>query len=263
MLNTFFRSSIYVIIFIFYYMFYLGGVHAVHQTLVRYPRHVKMVWLMHQSQHAAVFEASCREHGVKLAYCDKRQLDLWMPDVQHQGVAAAYEQLPSLGLEDLCTQAFQRTNQPLFLMLDHIQDPQNLGACLRSAAAFGVDGVIVPKDRAVGITPTVLKVAVGAAAIVPVVRVNNLARAMRQLKDLGCWFYGTAESASECLSSADVSVPLVWVMGNESKGLSKNVMDTCDALYAIETGAFSTLNISVSTGIVLHATATKRQSLSK
>ena len=240
-------------------MDYLGGVHAVRQLLSRYPKHVKAVWLLERSQHASLFSSACREAGVQFNFASKGDLDARLPGVCHQGVIAEYSQLPTVGLDDLCSYSLQKSSPPCLLMLDRIQDPQNLGACLRSAAVFGVDGVIIPKDRAVGLTPTVLKVAVGAAAIVPVVRVANLTRAMRMLKERGFWLYGTAESARQSISEADVSVPIVWVMGNESTGLGHQVEQHCDMMYRIETSGFSTLNIATSTGIVLHSTFAQRR----
>ena len=237
---------------------YLGGVHAVKTMFERYPRHIKGFWLAKGSKHTDWFVEMAKQHGIELQYCDKPTLDQWLPGVNHQGVAVLCRQLPSLGLSDLLDQCFKREGAPLLLVLDCIQDPQNLGACLRSAAAFGVDGVIIPKDRAVGVTPTVIKVAAGGAAIVPVVRVTNLARSMRQLKERGVWLYGTSEYAGEGVASADVRLPVAWVMGNERKGLSRTVMQQCDALYSIETSGFSTLNIATSTGICLYYTHLNR-----
>ena len=235
-------------------MDYLGGVHAVKALVERYPRHVKAIWLTKDHQHAAWFLEKAQCHGIPVSYCLRSRLDEWLPGVTHQGVAAHYHQLPSLGLDDLIAQCFKRTRRPLLLALDRIQDPQNLGACIRSAAVFGVDGILIPKDRAVGLTPAVLKVAVGAAAIVPVVRVSNLSRALRRLKEDGFWCYGTSEYAQETVSSADVNRPVVWVMGNETKGLSRNVLDHCDQVFSIETSGFSTLNIATSASICLYAT---------
>lgn len=239
-------------------MDYLGGVHAVKQLLSRYPKHVKIIRLIQRSQHENWFSSVCRQNDVPLSYVTKSDLDDLLPDIRHQGVVAGYSQLPTLGLEDLCLQSLQRSKTPCLLMLDRIQDPQNLGACLRSAAVFGVDGVIIPKDRAVGITPTVLKVAVGAAAMVPVVRVPNLTRAMRLLKEQGFWLYGTAETADQTIAQADVNVPVVWVMGNESKGLGHQVEQHCDVMYRIDTTGFSTLNIATSAGIILYSTFAQR-----
>ena len=134
---------------------------------------------------------------------------------------------------------------------------------LAGGPAFAVDGIIIPKDKAVGLTPTVVKVSVGAAATVPVVAVTNLSRALRTLKESGFWVYGTSERGEQCITAADVSVPTAWVMGNEMKGISANVEKHCDALYRISTSGFSTLNIATSASICLYQTfnmrhATKR-----
>lgn len=239
--------------------YFLGGVHSVKQMLMCYPKHIKRLYLLRGNQHQSWFLSESKRIGIPLELCVKAQIDAMLPDVNHQGVLAMYEQLPSLGLEELVLRAFKNKVHPIFLILDRIQDPQNLGACLRSAACFGVDGIIIPKDNAVGLTPTVLKIAVGAGALVPVVRVTNLVRSMRYLKDQGFWLYGTAERADHGVTEADVNVPMAWVMGSETKGLSTLVLKHCDALYSIDTEAFSTLNIATSTAICLYQTFVKRR----
>ena len=237
---------------------FLGGVHSVKKMLECYPKHVKRLFMVRGNQHQQWFVAESKRLGIVLEFCTKEQLDLWVSGVNHQGIAAAYEQLPSLGLEDLVGRCQKREGPPVLLILDRIQDPQNLGACIRSAACFGVDGIIIPKDNAAGLTPTVLKIAVGACALVPVVRVTNLVRAMQYLKKNGFWLYGTAEKAKDSIVNCDVDLPIAWVMGNETKGLSSLVMKHCDVLYSIDTAGFSTLNIATSTGICLYQTFSKR-----
>ncbi len=148
---------------------------------------------------------------------------------------------------------------PLLLVLDGVQDPHNLGACMRSADAFGVHAIIVPKDRAVGVNATVAKVASGAADTVPVIAVTNLARTLRALKERGVWLIGADSEATESLFDADLTGPIAWVMGAEGSGLRRLTRELCDRIVGIPlTGIVSSLNVSVATGICLYATRQQR-----
>ncbi|HHO68213.1 MAG TPA: 23S rRNA (guanosine(2251)-2'-O)-methyltransferase RlmB, partial [Gammaproteobacteria bacterium] len=138
------------------------------------------------------------------------------------------------------------------LVLDGVQDPHNLGACLRSADAAGVHAVIVPRDRAAPLNGAARKVACGAADAVPLVRVTNLARTLRGLRDAGIWIYGAAGDAPQTLYEADLSGPLALVLGGEGKGLRRLTREHCDGLIAIPmAGSVSSLNVSVAAGICL------------
>lgn len=152
-------------------------------------------------------------------------------------------------LEDLLS----KTKNPLVLILDCIQDPHNLGACLRSANGAGVDAVIMPKDRAVPVTGTAISVSCGGATHTPIFRVGNLARTMDQLKDLGLRIAGTSDhKGTENLYSADISGPLALVMGSEAKGMRQLTMKNCDLLLSIPMAGFvECLNVSVATGVCL------------
>ena len=137
-------------------------------------------------------------------------------------------------------------------MLDHVQDPHNLGACVRTAAAAGCDAVVVSRDQAVGITPTVLKVSAGAAATMPFYQVVNLTRTLQQLKASGAWVYGAAGEAEGSLFEADFSDSTVLVLGSEGDGLRSLVRKQCDMLFKIPmNGQVESLNVSVATGICL------------
>jgi 23S rRNA (guanosine2251-2'-O)-methyltransferase len=155
------------------------------------------------------------------------------------------------------------TEPPLLLVLDGIQDPHNLGACLRSADAFGVHAVIAPKDRAVGITATVEKVACGAAETVPYITVTNLARTLRELKEQGIWVVGAAGEAKQNLHSFKHTGALAFVLGAEGEGLRRLTMETCDELVRIPMlGSVESLNVSVSTGICLFEARRQRAAVS-
>jgi len=146
------------------------------------------------------------------------------------------------------------------LILDGVTDPQNLGACLRSADAFGAQAVVVPKDRAVGINATVAKAASGAADTVPVITVTNLARSLRELKARGVWILGADPGGEENLFHADLSGSLAWVLGAEGTGLRRLSRDLCDRLVSIPLcGNVESLNVSVAAGVCLFATRQQRQ----
>jgi 23S rRNA (guanosine2251-2'-O)-methyltransferase len=147
----------------------------------------------------------------------------------------------------------------LLLVLDGVQDPHNLGACLRVADAFGVHAVIAPKDRAVGMTPVVAKVASGAAEAVPYITVTNLARTMRELKEIGIWIVGADEGASAGLYTTKLRGPLAWVFGAEGEGMRRLTREHCDELVRIPMiGTVESLNVSVASGVCLSETIRQR-----
>ncbi len=152
--------------------------------------------------------------------------------------------------------------QPFLLVLDGIQDPHNLGACLRTADAAGVHAVIAPKDRAAPLTPTVRTIASGGAEHVPFVVVTNLARTLKELKKLGIWLVGTSDRAKQILYDVDLTGPLALVMGAEGKGLRRLTQETCDFLASIPMfGAVECLNVSVATGVCLFEAVRQRKKL--
>jgi len=155
------------------------------------------------------------------------------------------------------------TTPPLLLILDNVQDPHNLGACLRTADGAGANAVIVPKDRSVRLTPTVQLVACGAAEKVPLVMVTNLARVIDQIKDAGLWVVGTSDQAAQPLYALDLSGPLALVMGSEGKGLRRLTAEKCDFLASIPMqGSVESLNVSVAAGVCLYEAVRQRQAKS-
>ena len=168
------------------------------------------------------------------------------------------ESAPALDLAD-CLRAIH--DQTLLLVLDGVQDPHNLGACLRSADASGVDAVIIPRDRSVKLNPTVRKVAAGAAESVPLLEVTNLARCLEQLKQAGVWVYGSSEHADESLYDHDYRGPVALVLGAEGSGLRRLTMESCDHLISLPMrGQVESLNVSVAAGICLYEIQRKRSS---
>ncbi|MEO5765615.1 MAG: 23S rRNA (guanosine(2251)-2'-O)-methyltransferase RlmB, partial [Casimicrobiaceae bacterium] len=163
--------------------------------------------------------------------------------------------LPHVTLDDVLEQPAE---PPLLLVLDGVTDPHNLGACMRSADAFGAQAVIVPKDRAVGLNATVAKAASGAADTVPLIAVTNLARALRDMKERGVWIVG-GDAGGERLYDADLTGPIAWVLGAEGSGLRRLTRESCDRIVGIPlVGSVASLNVSVATGICLYATRRAR-----
>lgn len=149
---------------------------------------------------------------------------------------------------------------PFLLILDGVQDPHNLGACLRSADGAGVQAVIIPKDRSVSLTDTVCQVASGAAESVPLIQVTNLARSLRQLKKRNIWLVGTADQAEQSIYEVDLKGPLAIIMGSEGKGLRRLTREECDFLAKLPMhGKVESLNVSVSTGICLYEAVRQRK----
>jgi 23S rRNA (guanosine2251-2'-O)-methyltransferase len=197
-------------------------------------------------------------HGVRIITVDAQRLDGLTGNARHQGVAARV--LATKVRHDL-DEVVENINGPaLLLVLDGVQDPHNLGACLRVADAFGVHAVVAPKDRAVGITPVVSKVASGAAETVPYIAVTNLARALRELKERGIWIVGADEAATTNLYDAKLSGALAWVFGAEGEGMRRLTREHCDELVRIPmSGIVESLNVSVASGVCLGETMRQRR----
>jgi 23S rRNA (guanosine2251-2'-O)-methyltransferase len=176
---------------------------------------------------------------------------------RHQGVVATVDDaLPRQELDDVLSKLAE---PPLLLVLDGVTDPHNLGACLRSADAFGAQAVIVPKDRAVGLTATVAKAASGAVDAVPLVSVTNLVRSLGDMKGRGIWILGAEAGGGESLFDADLSGPIAWVLGAEGSGMRRLTREACDRVVSIPmVGAVASLNVSVAAGVCLFATRRQR-----
>lgn len=177
----------------------------------------------------------------------------------HQGIVALLAAYNYVEFEDVLART-QRAGIPSFLLLlDQIQDPHNLGAMLRSAECAGVQGVILTKHKASGITPAAIKVSAGATAHLPVCRVTNLSTAIDELKQAGMWIIGTSDKATERYTDVDLTIPIAIVIGNEEKGLRRLVAEKCDRLVSIPLhGKISSLNASVAAGILLFETCRQR-----
>ena len=197
--------------------------------------------------------------GIEPEKVDRKRLDRLSDSNNHQGIVIEIDMPTELSESDLKTAIENLTETALFLVLDNVQDPHNLGACLRTADATGVHGVIITKDNATGITPTVCKVASGAAETVPVYQVTNLARTLRGLKDQGLWIIGAAGETTQTLYKTDLTAPIALVIGTEGKGLRRLTKEQCDLLVSIPMcGQVDSLNLSVATGVFLYEAVRQR-----
>jgi 23S rRNA (guanosine2251-2'-O)-methyltransferase len=236
----------------------LFGFHAVTARLRQRPEAVHALYVLAGRRDTRmrdlVERAEC--HGVAIHAVDQPRLDALSGHARHQGVVALVDDaLPHVTLDDVLASPIEA---PLLLILDGVTDPHNLGACLRSADAFGALAVVVPKDRAVGVNATVAKAASGAADTVPVIAVTNLARAMRELKERDVWLVG-ADAGGEALHEADLRGPMAWVLGAEGAGFRRLTRESCDRIVGIPlVGSVASLNVSVAAGICLYASRAAR-----
>ena len=239
---------------------YLIGFHAVAARLSQRAESVQAIYITaarHDRRAREIVELA-QTLGIDVHAVDDARLAQLADGEVHQGVVAQVqgEELRQT-LEEILDAL---TTPPLLLLLDGVTDPHNLGACLRSADAFGVDAVIIPKDRAVGVNATVAKVASGAVETVPVITVTNLARTMRDLKERGVWLIGADAEGKESLFDADLSGPIGWVLGGEGSGLRRLTRELCDRSVGIPLmGSVASLNVSVAAGICLFATRQQRR----
>ncbi len=236
----------------------LHGFHAVTARLRQRPDSVRALYVADAKQGPRMRDLLARASGAgrPVHTADAQRLrDLAGTD-HHQGVVAIVDAAET---ELTLDRVVETAREPLLLLvLDGVTDPHNLGACLRSADAFGAHAVIVPKDRAVGVNATVAKAASGAADTVPVITVTNLARALRDLKDRGVWILG-ADTGGESLFEADVTGPVAWVLGAEGAGLRRLTRELCDRIVGIPlAGTVESLNVSVAAGICLFASRRAR-----
>jgi 23S rRNA (guanosine2251-2'-O)-methyltransferase len=236
------------------------GMHAVRVMLERHADRVLTVRLAEQRDdpRARAIEELARRHQRPVQRVDAHSLRQQLGDVAHQGVAAEITPLPAWSEDELLA-ALQVARAPSLLALDGVQDPHNLGACLRTADACGALAVIVPRDRAAQLTPTVRKVAAGAAETTPVVTVTNLVRTLKLLKDAGLWIVGADAEAPKPARDVDLRGPIVLVLGAEGTGLRHLTRQNCDFLVSLpQRGAVESLNVSVAAAMLLYEALRQR-----
>ncbi len=229
------------------------GLHAVEALLRHHPKRVKQVWLAEGrgDPRVQVLIELAAQARVSVGQCERREMDAWVEGV-HQGVVAEVSPSQVWGEAMLDELLARVEGPPLLLVLDGVTDPHNLGACLRTADAAGALAVIVPKDKSATLNATVRKVACGAAEVIPLVAVTNLARTLEKLQQKGLWVVGTAGEAEQSLYAQDLTGPIVLVMGAEGRGMRRLTREHCDYLVRLPmAGSVSSLNVSVATGVCL------------
>jgi 23S rRNA (guanosine2251-2'-O)-methyltransferase len=238
------------------------GFHAVLARLRADPASVLEIFLdeTRNDARARDLAAAAERAKVHLMRVPTKRLDGFYGGGRHQGVVARVD---VKNAADTLDQVLEGIENPLLLVLDGVTDPHNLGACLRVANGAGAHAVVAPKDRAVGITPAVSKVASGAAEATPYLMVTNLARTLEELKERNIWIVGADERADQSLYDADLPDSIAWVLGAEGEGMRRLTRETCDLVVKIPMrGGVESLNVSVSAGICLYESVRRRRSRS-
>lgn len=242
----------------------IHGLHAVQAVLARSPERVASLAVLggRRDQRLQQLLDLAQQQGLAVRQCSRDELDRLAPGAVHQGVVAQLKPAQMLGEAFLFDELLGRCEgRALLLVLDGVTDPHNLGACLRSADAFGAHAVIVPRDNAAPLNATARKVASGAADMVPLISVTNLARTLRSLQEAGVWIIGAAGEAQQPIASIDLRGPIALVMGAEGAGMRRLTREHCDFLAAIPmAGEVSSLNVSVATGVFLYEAFRQRNS---
>lgn len=230
------------------------GFHAVQAALEAPVSRVAEIWLADErfdSRVNAIITAA-KQQDVALHKVSKQVLDDKLPEVSHQGCIARVQPLANLDEEDLDRILDNLQEPPFLLILDGVQDPHNLGACLRTAEAAGVHAILAPKDRATSLTPTAIKISSGAAERLPFIQVTNLARVLRELRERGIWLVGTSGDSEMTLYQADLKGPLGVILGAEGRGIRRLTREHCDQVVFIPMqGHAESLNVSVAAGVCL------------
>jgi 23S rRNA (guanosine2251-2'-O)-methyltransferase len=238
----------------------LTGIHAVREALAA-RRPVQSV-LIARGRHGDRLEEIvrlARRNGVPLRFEERPQIDRAAGTRDHQGVIALIAAQTSVSLDELLAEDHSSAASGLLVLLDGVEDPQNLGAIIRTSLAAGAGGVVIPERRAVGLTEAAVRASAGAAAHLRVARVTNLVRAMEEIKQAGYWLVGLDERAEKRHTDIDLSVRVALVLGGEGKGLHQLVRDRCDFVVSIATtGPVRSLNVSVAAGVVLFEVVRQR-----
>ncbi|MDO5504843.1 MAG: 23S rRNA (guanosine(2251)-2'-O)-methyltransferase RlmB [Pseudoxanthomonas suwonensis] len=245
---------------------WIAGINAVSAAIAHDAEHVREVLLESGSRNPRIgdIETAARQAGLEVRRVSQQALEGIAGGLRHQGAAARYAAAKTLDERDLPGLVDAAEGRALLLVLDGVQDPHNLGACLRSAAAAGATAVIIPKDKAVQVNATVRKTSAGAADRIPVVRVTNLARSLRELQQAGVWLYGLAGEAKATLHATDLRGNVALVLGGEGDGLRRLTREACDQLLTIPmpgadaSGGVESLNVSVAAGVALFEAVRQR-----
>ncbi|MEX2123165.1 MAG: 23S rRNA (guanosine(2251)-2'-O)-methyltransferase RlmB [Woeseia sp.] len=246
---------------------FVAGLRAVEQLLVSRTPEIRKLYAEYRTPNprVAAVVAMATEQGIEILSANRARLQQLSGEARHQGIVAEIRRSTALDESALRTRVEETLSTAaraplLLLILDGIEDPHNLGATLRSADAAGVDAVVVPKHGAAGLSPTVSKVAAGAAERVPFATVANIGKVLSWLSEYGVAIIGTSDQASDSLFDTDLARPLALVMGREHSGLRKSITERCDALVSLPMhGAVASLNVSVAAGICLYEALRQRR----
>lgn len=241
---------------------WIGGLHSVRALLLRGGERVREIRILAGRRDGRLSEIlqQAQHREIRVREATRQELDALMAGLNHQGVAALVRPPEAIDENELRDYLLGLGRPPFLLVLDQVQDPHNLGACLRTAEAAGVDAVIAPKDRAVGLTPIVCKVASGAAETLRFAQVTNLSRTLDWLgQELRVWVVGTAAEAERSLYETDLRGGLALVMGGEEEGMRRLTREHCDQLIKLPmAGSVESLNVSVAAGICLFEAVRQR-----
>ncbi|HEY5701609.1 MAG TPA: 23S rRNA (guanosine(2251)-2'-O)-methyltransferase RlmB [Gammaproteobacteria bacterium] len=241
---------------------WIYGHHAVAAVLADDPAGVREIWLESRAGGDAIrrLESTAAEAGIAIQRVSRKALEKHLEDAVHQGVAARYRASRNRQQSDLDGVLESAGDSLLLLLLDEVTDPHNVGACLRTADAAGVDAVIAPRRRAAGLTPAVRKVASGAAERMPLIQVANLAQAMARIAESGATLVGTSAGSKESLFEVDLRGPVALVLGSEDRGLRRLTRERCHRLVSLPmAGRVESLNVSVAAGICLFEAVRQRR----
>lgn len=238
----------------------VAGFHAVTARLRHAPESIEALYVDGARRDGRMQQLLDRAQsaGVRVSIGDGERLQRLAAGSTHQGVVALCREVElARSLDDVLERVDERT---LLLLLDGVTDPRNLGACMRTAEAAGVQALIVPRDRSASLTPVVAAAAAGAAETLPLIAVTNLSRAMDEIRRAGAWIVGAAGEAERSVYEIDLTGPLAWVLGAEGQGMRRLTREKCDWLARIPLqGRTESLNVSVATGVCLFETLRQRQ----
>ena len=241
---------------------YIYGINAVSDVLKHRPNQLIEVFLNDDISNKRFNKLIdlIQQHQISLTKVSRNKIEQITGTSKNQGIVAAVKQPKHLDSK-AALNFIKKIRTPLILILDGLQDPRNFGACLRTANASGVDLVVTPRSRAVINTPVVSKVSAGASALIPIAKIPNLVRFMKELKQLGIWIFGTSDQADLNYWETDYTCPMAIIVGSEGKGMRALTAKHCDYLISIPmTGQIESLNVSVATGVCLYEVVRQRSS---
>ena len=238
----------------------LVGRNAVTEAL-KSGRGINKLWIASGDREGSVSEiaALAKERGIVMQYVERAKIESFAGGHRHQGVLAYVAPVPYAELDDILKAAEAKGEAPFLVLLDELEDPHNLGALLRTADATGVHGILIPKRRSVSLNATVAKTSAGAVEYVPVARIGNIAQTLKKLKEKGFWVAGADKDGEKAYYEADLTGPLVLVVGSEGRGMSRLTKEACDFIVSMPmVGRINSLNASVAGSILMYESMRQR-----